>query len=113
MANHSVEARRPQPVLTRSTLTTVIAVLSALLAHYGLASAGVWLDGHSDAIAGAVLAAGPTVSALLARRHVTPLAAPVDADGNELVPAGSAPATIDAARVLAETNAIHPVTPGA
>lgn len=83
MALHS--STRPQPVLTRAAVVTVLTVLSALLVQLGAGDVSVWLDEHSELIAGVVLAAGPTVSAWLARRHVTPTAAPRANDGTKLV----------------------------
>lgn len=113
MGTHAKALTRTErePVLTRAGIVTLIAVLAALLVHFGAPSAGHWLAGHSNAIAGALLTAAPVVSAALARLHVTPLGSPKDVAGNELVPAGSAAAVIDAAAVLAETELIHASDP--
>lgn len=101
-------AKRPQPVLTRAAVVTIISVLSALLVAVGAGSVADWLTAYADTIAGVILAAGPLVSAVLARGKVTPVDAPQNSDGVKLVPAGSAAATLDAANVLAEADSIHP-----
>jgi hypothetical protein len=58
-----------EPILTRTTVTTVIAGLSATLIRDGDVQAGAWVNSHSSAIAWVVLVAAPTVAGLLARRH--------------------------------------------
>jgi hypothetical protein len=58
-----------EPILTRTTVTTVIAGLSATLIRDGDVQAGAWVNAHSSAIAWVVLVAAPTVAGLLARRH--------------------------------------------
>lgn len=113
MASHSTQRKQPQPVLTRAGIVTVLAVLSALLVHFGAPSWGAWVDAHSSWIAGAILTVAPPVSAWLARRHVTPLASPKDNDGNDLVPAGSTRDTdAAAAAALAQAEAIYPSDTG-
>lgn len=101
--------KQPQPLLTRAGIITALAVLSSLLVHLGLGNVASALDSYVDPLAAVILSVAPLVSAYLGRRHVTPVAAPRDNDGNELVPAGSAPAVLDAAIALAEANEIHPV----
>lgn len=109
MAAHSAPPR--EPGLTRAGVVTAISGLSAALVwlHGGVYS--TWLDEHKDALAGALLLVGPTISAWLARRHTTPLADPRDADGAPLV---AAPPVVDTtaevAAVLAAANQIHPAT---
>jgi hypothetical protein len=78
-----------EPLLTRSTVVTVISVLSALLVKTGGGNVSVWLAQNSDSIALIVLTAAPLVTALVSRRHVTPVAAPQTNDGTPLVPAES------------------------
>lgn len=109
MANHSATPKQPQPVLTRAGIVTALAVLSALLVHFGAASAGSWVDAQSGWLAGLILAGSPVVTGWLARKHVTPTASPKDDAGNDLVPAGSTADTDAAARAaLAVAEAIFP-----
>lgn len=109
MAAHAQPVSRTDrnPVLTRAGIVTAIAILSALLVHFGAPSAGHWVNAHANLFAGLILSLAPVVSAALARLHVTPLNSPRDAAGNELVPAGSAAATVDAAVVLAAMEKTH------
>lgn len=109
MAAHN--AAPSEPLLTRTAIVHVIAALVALLTLTGGGRVAAWLGENSDAIAGAVLLVSPFVSALLARRHVTPVAAPKDDDGAPLVRQGSAPATLDAATVLDEAEQTYPAAP--
>ena len=106
-----------EPLLTRSTVITVISVLSALLVKAGGGSVSVWLYQNSDTIALLVLAVGPVVTALMSRKHVTPVAAPQNNAGVKLVPVTDVnpvvvvkepftpPAAVD---YLAQADAIHP-----
>lgn len=106
MADHSTAS--VEPLLTRVNIGQVIAWLAALLVFVGAGHASTWLGGHAEQISAVIVFVAPYVSALLARRHVTPVAAPRDVDGNDLVPAGSAAATLDAAVALARADEIHP-----
>lgn len=111
MADHS--NKQPQPVVTRAGIITALSVLSALLVHVGAGSVSTWLSVNSDAIAGAILGAGPLVSALLARQHVTPVESPRAADGTKLVPTGSESAQAGSSDAALEAaNAIHPMDSG-
>lgn len=107
MANHSTD-KQPEPALTRAGIVTALTILAALLVHFGAPSAGSWLTAHSDIISGLILAVGTPVSGWLIRNVVTPLESPTDAVGRKLVAIGSAPATLDAAKALAEAAAIFP-----
>lgn len=100
MAGHSIETKRPEPLVTRAHVVTALAVLTALLVKVGLGQVADALTQYEDPIAGVVLAAAPLVTAYLARRHVTPKSSPQDDAGNELVPAGSTQDT-DAASAAA------------
>lgn len=97
-----------EPLLTRAGIVTAISVLAALLVHVGAGSVSTWLGGHANEIAGLVLAAGPIVSGLLARPHVTPVAAPKDNAGNLLTPAAQ---PLEVSDALAAADAIYPATP--
>lgn len=115
MAAHSTETKRPQPLLTRAGVVTVITVLAALLVRLHLGSLAPWLTDAQDPLAGLILAAGPVYTALTSRRHVTPLSSPKDAAGNDLVPAGSTADTdAAAAAALAIAETLFPkATPAA
>lgn len=82
MADHT--AKQPEPVKTRAYIVTAIGTLSALVVHWHGGVYSTWLDEHKDEIATAILVAGPTVSAWLARKHVTPVVSPKSADGESL-----------------------------
>lgn len=71
-AAHSAK-RAPEPILTRAGIVTAITVLAAVLVHVGAGNVSVWLFEHRDQIAGGLLAVGPTVTAVLARRHTRPI----------------------------------------
>lgn len=114
MANHSATSR-PEPLLTRAGVVSVIGGLVSLLVTLGLFSSdlGNEVNGYVETIVGAVFTiisvAGPLVHAIASRGVVTPLADPVDAAGNQLVPAGSpADVTADVADALAEADSIYP-----
>jgi len=102
---------RPTPLLTRSTVVTIISVLSALLVKTDAGHVSAWLDENSNWIAGAILGLSPAVSGFLVRPHVTPVADPRNNDGERLAPVGAAAATLDAAVVLAHMQALHPSDP--
>lgn len=106
MAAHS--SARPQPLLTRAGVVSVISTLSALLVHFNGGHVADWLNVNQDLIAGAILAVSPSVTALLTRRHVTPVASPQSADGVPLIPAGQP--ELDPGSVLAVAESIHAVT---
>lgn len=107
-----------EPLLNRANIVTLISGLSALLVHTNGGTVSDWLNVNADAVAAVILLVAPLFTALLARRHVTPVVAPRAADGTPLVPAGSVAAVasaveapaIDAAAVLAAAEAIHPMT---
>lgn len=84
---------RPEPVLTRAGIITVISVLSALLVKTGGGSVSSWLDANSDLVAGLILAAAPVITGVLARFHVAPISDPRVAAALTLpaVPAGLPP----------------------
>lgn len=105
MADHN--AKQPEPVLMRAAIVTALSVLSALLVKTGASDVSSWLSIHSDEVAGALLAVGPAVSAWLARRHVTPLVSPRNAEGDKLV----RDAPVFATDALLAANAIYPVAP--
>jgi hypothetical protein len=83
-----------EPLLTRSTVVTIISVLSALLVKTGGGDVSTWLDANSDTIALLILTAAPLATALLSHKHVTPLADPRAKDGTPLVLSGSEAATV-------------------
>lgn len=93
--------KQAQPLLTRAGVVTALSVLAALLVHLGAGNVSDWLGEHADQIAGLLLAAGPIVSGLLARAHVTPVASPRDNDGNPLAPAPTAIKSATTGAVLA------------
>lgn len=111
-AHTAAPTRRPQPVLSRTAIVHVIAVLCAVLVKLGAGDVSAWLDGHSDLIAGGVLLVSPFVSAFLAARKVTPLSAPQSADGTPLVPDPGAlsvrTVAADVEAALEAAAAIHP-----
>lgn len=108
MASHATAAPR-EPVLTTTTIVHVIAWLSAALAAVGLDKFAGWLTIHALGIAAVIVFVAPFVSAWLARRKTTPVAAPKDNDGNDLVPAGSTADTdAAAAAALAVAEEIFP-----
>ncbi|HET8581780.1 MAG TPA: hypothetical protein VFL65_00900 [Jatrophihabitans sp.] len=100
MADHN--AKQSQPVLTRAGIVTALSVLAALLVRLNLPDAASWLDAYADTVAGVLLAAAPIVTAVLARRHVTPTASPRNAGGDVLVPAGAP--VLASALVAADAN---------
>lgn len=112
MATHSTQ--RPEPLLTRAGIVAALSGLVALLVTLGVlpAALGDQLDGTVEAVGAAVSAVAavvpPLVHAFVSRSAVTPVADPRGADGAELVPAGSAPATLDASTALAEAESIAP-----
>lgn len=112
MATHSVS--RPEPLLTRAGIVSGASGLISLLVTLGVlpAALGSQLTTATEVTVGAVFTViavvGPLVHAFVSRSAVTPVSSPVDADGNELVPAGSARAVLDAENALAEADAIHP-----
>lgn len=124
-------ARQPQPVLSRTAIVHLIAVLSALCVKLGAGNVSAWLDAHSTVIAAVILVVSPFVSGFLASRHVTPLSSPKAADGTRLVPesqgivgtvehtlaplasAVAAVSAMDVEAALAEAEAIFPAPPAA
>jgi hypothetical protein len=104
MANHSQSGR--EPLLSRAGIVTALHVLAALCVQLGAGNVSTWLGAHSGVIASVVLALAPLVVAFVSRGKVTPLSSPKSADGVDLVPKGSAAAVVDAAAVLARTDAI-------
>lgn len=101
---------RPEPLLTRAAVVTIIGTLAGLLVHFAGGHVSAWLDTNKDWIAGAVVAVGPILTGLLTRPHVTANSDPVAKDGTPLIPAGSAAAVPDAGldAALAEADAIYP-----
>lgn len=111
--------KRPAPLLTRANATAAISGLTSLLVTLGLipATAGSQITSTTEAViaaTGLVLSTVPVIlHAVTGQKDVTPLADPRNNDGVRLVPAGSAPATLEAATVLAAMQAVHPVTEAA
>jgi hypothetical protein len=93
--------KQAQPLLTRAGIVTALSVLAALLVHLGAGNVSDWLGAHADQIAGLLLAAGPIISGLLARSHVTPVASPKDNAGNTLVLAPTSVKSATTGEVLA------------
>lgn len=115
MEGVSVSAhKRPEPLMTRAKVTAAVAGLASLCVTLGVlpATVGDQINSTTGAVTAAFGLVMSTVPAILhavsARGAVTPTADPRTDDGVRLVPVGSAPATLDAATVLAETEAIHP-----
>lgn len=73
MASAHAAKRAPEPILTRAGIVTAITVLAAVLVHVGAGNVSVWLYQHRDQLAGGLLAVGPTMTAVLARRHTRPV----------------------------------------
>jgi hypothetical protein len=101
-----------EPLVTRANIVTVIGFLSAALIHTNQGAISAWLGANADLLAGVVLGVSPLVTALLSRKHVTPVSAPKGADGTPLVPANSVPpvsslSPVDVQAALAAANEIH------
>lgn len=112
MAAHATA--RPEPMLTRARIVAALSGLVTALVMFGVlpVALGDDLQANVEVIVGALSTLVSVVPALVhatvSRSVVTPVADPRTDDGVELVPAGSAPATLDAAVALAEADAIHP-----
>lgn len=112
MAAHSTQPKQDEPLLTRAGIVTAITVLAAVLVRLHLGGLASWLTDAEDPVAGLILAVGPVYTAIVSRKHVTPVKSPKDNDGNDLVPAGSTADTdAAAAAALATAEATYPSTP--
>jgi hypothetical protein len=100
-----------EPLVTRANIVALVGVLSAALIHTNHGAVSAWLGGNADLLAGAVLAVAPLVTALLARKHVTPVSAPKGADGTPLLPSGSGPSATVTAPVNGVSDIYPPVAP--
>lgn len=79
-----------EPLITIGTIMAVVGSLIALLRAFGVPIT----NEQQDAMNQFLIAAGPLVVALVARRYVTPLSSPRDANGVELTrPDGTQAAT--------------------
>jgi hypothetical protein len=108
----SAAHKRPTPLTTRAYVVSTVSALAALCVELGAPKLGADLTRYSDVVAFVVLTAGPTVTAWLARRHVTPSADPRDNDGVKLVRVDTAAVVqTDIASALAAAEAIFPAAP--
>lgn len=72
-----------QPLITRAAIVAVMGLIVAILGRYGVMVPPEIRDHSVEVIA----IVGPLVAAYWARRHVTPVADPRDANARPLVPA--------------------------
>lgn len=115
MTSHSAQAKQPQPLLTRAHVTGAINALGTELVTVGVLTPTLEhkVSGYvvvAVNVGAALIAyAGPVVTALVSRKHVTPVASPKDNVGNDLVPAGSTADTdAAAAAALAQAEVLFP-----
>lgn len=77
-----------EPLVTIGMIAAVVGSLIALLRAFGVPIT----DDQQDAINQFLIAAAPIAVALIARRYVTPLANPKDANGTPLTRPDNSPA---------------------
>lgn len=83
-----------EPLVTIGMIAAVVASFIALLRAFGVPIS----DDQQAAINQFLIAAGPIAVAIIARRYVTPLANPKDANGSELTRADGSPAATKAGK---------------
>jgi hypothetical protein len=62
-----------EPVVTRAVVVTVLSAAASVLVTLGAHAAGGWLNDHAGVLASVIVLVAPLVTALWARRHVTPV----------------------------------------